>query len=535
MPPSLPDSKVVLRPRLRFRCRIATIYLAIAFGFATSLWALPTDSELSAVDGVHHAQAMHANQEEFHRLVVAGEHEKAFELAFEEGDELFATVFNAVDGVGAHVGQGQRFTRVPRADLSGQGEWGDHVPLRSTGPNGQSCNSCHDTPFEDGAGKANSNVHRDPQHAGILASFISRNTPHLFAIGALQRLAEEMTERLHKIRDNAIEKTCRSGQSNTRKLIAKGVSFGKITVTGNGGSPCRFDIDTSQMSGVDVDLIIRPIQWKGTFLTIREFNRDASNNELGMQAVELVGEDIDGDFDGVTNEMTIGDQTALAVYLAAQPRPVAKLELSALGLIEPLSKTEIDAIRRGERIFSRIDCVSCHVPQLRINDPYFSEPSQNPNYRDSVFPAGQNPVDVLVDPQYPVTFNLTRDQPDNVIQRPDGREFRLGAFEADSKGKAIVRLYGDLRRHEMGPGLAETIDEAGTGTSTWITKELWGVGSTAPYLHDGRATTITEAILAHGGEAQRSQRHFQQLSVGKQKDLVTFLENLVLFKIEEEE
>ena len=61
---------------------------------------------------------------------------------------------------------------------------------------------------------------------------------------------------------------------------------------------------------------------KETFSRVREFNRDASNNELGMQAVEFVGEDIDGDFDGVANEMTIGDQTALAVYLAAQPRPV---------------------------------------------------------------------------------------------------------------------------------------------------------------------------------------------------------------------
>ena len=535
MPPFLPDSSVVVRPRLRSHCRIAAIYLAIAFGLATSLWAFPTDSELSAVGMIHDAQAMHASQEEFHRLVVAGEREKAFDLAFEEGDELFATVFNALDGVGANVGQGQRFTRVPRADLSGPGEWADHVPPRSTGPNGQSCNSCHDTPFEDGSGKANSNVHRDPQRAGILASFIERNTPHLFAIGALQRLAEEMTERLHKIRDNAIENSCRSGQPKTRKLMAKGVSFGKITVKGNGGSPCRFEIDTSQVSGVDADLIIRPIQWKGNFLTVREFNRDASNNELGMQAIELVGEDIDGDFDGITNEMTIGDQTALAVYLAAQPRPVTKLELSDLGLIEPLPQTEIDAIRRGERIFSRIDCASCHVPQLRIRDPIFSEPSQNPNYRDSVFPAGQNPVDVLVDPQFPVTFNLTRDQPDNIIHRPDGGEFRLGAFEADSKGRAIVRLYGDLRRHEMGAGLAETIDETGTGTSTWITKELWGVGSTAPYLHDGRATTITEAIFEHSGEAQRSQRHFQQLSVSKQKDLVMFLENLVLFKIEEEE
>ena len=75
---------------------------------------------------------------------------------------------------------------------------------------------------------------------------------------------------------------------------------------------------------------------------------------------------------------------------------------------------------------------------------------------------------------------------------------------------------------------------AGTGASTWITKELWGVGSTAPYLHDGRATTITEAILEHGGESQQSRKAFQSLSTRQQQRLIAFLENLILFKIPEE-
>ncbi len=43
--------------------------------------------------------------------------------AFELGDELFGTQFNALDGSGANVGRGQRFTRVPRADLKGPTEW----------------------------------------------------------------------------------------------------------------------------------------------------------------------------------------------------------------------------------------------------------------------------------------------------------------------------------------------------------------------------------------------------------------------------
>jgi CxxC motif-containing protein (DUF1111 family) len=117
-----------------------------------------------------------------------------------------------------------------------------------------------------------------------------------------------------------------------------------------------------------------------------------------------------------------------------------------------------------------------------------------------------------------------------------GRETSFGAFEKGSRaGSAIVRLYGDLKRHEMGPRLAEQIDEVGTGASVWITENLWGVGTTAPYLHDGRATTLSEAILEHGGEAQASRDKFAALSASQKNDVVTFLNNLVDFTIPEEE
>ncbi|APR81131.1 Hypothetical protein A7982_06478 [Minicystis rosea] len=59
-----------------------------------------------------------------------------------------------------------------------------------------------------------------------------------------------------------------------------------------------------------------------------------------------------------------------------------------------------------------------------------------------------------------------------------------------------------------------------------------GVGSTAPYLHDGRATTLTEAILAHGGEGAASQAAFVALPPESQRALIAFLDNQVLFKQE---
>jgi hypothetical protein len=68
-----------------------------------------------------------------------------------------------------------------------------------------------------------------------------------------------------------------------------------------------------------------------------------------------------------------------------------------------------------------------------------------------------------------------------------------------------------------------------------MTKDLWGVGSTAQYLHDGRATTLTEAILEHGGEAAASRAAFAALPQRDAAKVVRFLDNLVLFFPEEEE
>jgi hypothetical protein len=162
------------------------------------------------------------------------------------------------------------------------------------------------------------------------------------------------------------------------------------------------------------------------------------------------------------------------------------------------------------------------MPVLRVRNPIFSEPSSSPDYRDATFPSGANPVDAGLDPAKPVKFDLTVDSPDEI------------PFEADDRGRALVRLFGDLKRHDMGPGLAESIDEQGTGASVWRTRELWGVGSTGPWLHDGRATTLREAILLHGGEGQASRDQFAALSQSEQAQVIKFLQNLVLFKAEEE-
>jgi hypothetical protein len=556
---------IVLRRR-GWRLALGLFVAAAALG-TVSLWAIVTN--LGEVDLVHDAVAVHVSQQNLKELVQAGRRDEAFIEAFELGDELFATQFNALDGGGANVGQGQRFTRVPRADLKGPGQWFNHTPTRVTGPNAQGCFECHEQPFEDGSGTAAQNVHRDPFRTGLIEHVIQRNTPHVFATGAIQRLAEEMTDELSDDQQRLVQAVCSAGGTRTVNLTAKGVSFGSLSATRRQSSPCRVAFDTDEVRGVDflpsVEnptapplLIIRPFQWKGSVAFLRDFNRGASHNELGMQSVEIVGDNVDGDGDGVVNELSIGDQTALAVYLAGQPRPTSLLELNELGLLEPgLTATQIARINRGRQVFHEIGCAGCHIPSLSIDVPIFSEPSQNPAYRDGdAFPAGQSTVARGVEPRFAVSFNLTRDQPDNHVAKPDGSAFNLGALRRDGSGRAVVELFGDLKRHVMGPRLGEPVNEiAGDDVTpipidprnrhtpdTFLTENLWGVGSTAPYMHDGRATTLAEAIFEHGSgasddtsEGAPARRNYLQRTSSDKRALIAFLENLVLFKIEEEE
>jgi hypothetical protein len=79
----------------------------------------------------------------------------------------------------------------------------------------------------------------------------------------------------------------------------------------------------------------------------------------------------------------------------------------------------------------------------------------------------------------------------------------------------------------MGADLAESFALVGDATNReYTTARLWGIADTAPYLHDGRATTLTDAILMHGGEAQAVRGAFASLDAAGQDDLIAFLRSL---------
>lgn len=87
-------------------------------------------------------------------------------------------------------------------------------------------------------------------------------------------------------------------------------------------------------------------------------------------------------------------------------------------------------------------------------------------------------------------------------------------------------LYSDLLLHDMGSDLADGIVQGEASGMEFRTQPLWGLAAVGPYLHDGRAETIEDAILAHGGEAQGSRDTFAALSIDQQGDLIEFLMSL---------
>ena len=111
-------------------------------------------------------------------------------------------------------------------------------------------------------------------------------------------------------------------------------------------------------------------------------------------------------------------------------------------------------------------------------------------------------------------------------------ELHTGTHEIPALRHQTIHPYTDLLLHDMGAELADGRPDFQASGNEWRTTPLWGVGLAqtvlpySGYLHDGRARTLTEAILWHGGEAAAAQEAFQQMSPGDRAALVAFLRSL---------
>ncbi len=206
--------------------------------------------------------------------------------------------------------------------------------------------------------------------------------------------------------------------------------------------------------------------WKATQPTLLQQNADAYNLDMGVTNPMFSTEPTAGQpgfDDGRDDDPEIPRQTLEEATFYVQPLAVP----ARRNLDDP-------AVRRGEQLFDRLGCATCHRPQLRTG-------------------TLANVPEVENQTIYP---------------------------------------YTDLLIHDMGPGLADDRPIFDASGREWRTPPLWGIGLSklvnpeAGFLHDGRARTLTEAILWHGGEAESTKQSFKRLSKDERDALIAFLRSL---------
>lgn len=401
---------------------------------------------------------------------------------------------------------------------------------RISAPDANSCAGCHNAPYgiSGGGGDIVTNVFVlgqrfdfatfDPgdtlptrgtvDESGKVVSLQhaadSRSTTGMFGAGYVEMLARQMTGELQQIRGGI-----RLGE--TKALVAKGVHFGRLTLSRSGLW------DTSEVEGLGrlsllstdshnpPTLIIRPWHQASNVVSIREFTNTAFNQHHGIQSTERFGLDTDPDGDGFTNELTRADVTAVAIWQATLQVP---------GRVIPRDPTVERAVLEGEQTFERIGCATCHIPRLALDKQgwVFSEP--NPFNPPGNLRTGET-RDVKVDLSNPLlpTPRLTPDR----------------------SGVVWVDAYTDFKLHDIcEPGTAEPLDQNQSpwsakltgGNCRFLTKRLWGAANEPPFFHHGLFTTLRQSVLAHAGEAKESRRIFQALPASERDGVIEFLKTL---------
>lgn len=434
---------------------------------------------------------------------------------------VFTTPFNGDDGYGdGPFEPAEVDTRAfgQRGTLQGNGKF-----LRVNGLDAQSCNECHSIvshstrPPTLGIGGVGAAV----QNAIIMGSLIDvadssddrvffqegheppmaiefdgvvdfngrfSNPPFLFGGGGVELLAKEMTADLQE----RLGEARLAAPGTVTELLTHGTYFGTITTVDDAGN-VALDVegigpaDPASLPPEDV-LVVRPFGRKGENFSMRDFDRGAMQFHFGIQPVEVVGAGVDGDGDGHVNEVTIAEMSVLHLFDVTNPPPfMARLD---------------DEAEEGFSTFLRVGCAGCHHPEKVTESRYL--PLATPEIASRPY--------------------------DNVYLEVDltevGFRQRRRGYRAQPLPGVVVPLFADLKRHKMGDRLAESFEYGDIPNDEFTTARLWGVADTAPYLHDGRAMTLFEAIEMHGGEAQAARDRFVALSDAERQALLRFLGSL---------
>src|SRR5262245_7513784 len=437
--------------------------------------------------------------------------------AIRRGRQLFQRKFTQDQGQGPITGDGDGKTDIETDIIIGAGL-------------ADSCASCHGRP-KGSAGSGGDVVTRPD----------SRDAPHLFGLGLKEMLADEITTELRAIRTQAINQARAQRRNVTLALTTsagKGsISYGSITARPDGS------VDTSQVDGVNPDLRVRPFFLHGETISMREFIVGAFNAEMGLEApdtelraaslgarfVTPSGMVLDGradtlesppvvnvlhdsDNDGVANEIPTSIVDFMEFYLlhyfkAGLGENSPEAIQPGSGFPAPTAGEAADGLNQ----FRAIGCASCHIQNLTIN-----RDRRVADLETRFDPFRGNPINNLFAMATAFFAPINDGSSHPPIKRPN-----FGSF-------VVRNIFTDFKRHNLGPNFNE-INYDGTIRTEFLTTPLWGLGSTGPYGHDGRSMTLKDGILRHGGEAQLARDRFVSAGVGTQRNIITFLNTLILF------
>lgn len=373
-----------------------------------------------------------------------------------------------------------------------------------------SCASCHGRPR--GSAGFGGDVVTRPE---------SRDAPHLFGLGLKEMLADEMTTDLRGIRTAAITEARNRNRTVTKNLRSKTIYFGRITAAPNG------NVDTSQVDGVDTDLRVKPFFSHGGTISIREFVVGAFNDEMGLQAFDPdllsakngarietpSGMVLDGALDQISAALPTSasqDEDGDGFVNEIPSSLVDHMEFYLLNYFKAGTYDQTNAVERGRENFAAVGCAQCHVPDLLINrDRRVADV-------ETTYDETRGNFNNLFATATPLLTSVPDNSGNPPVKRPNFGQF------------LVKNIFTDFKRHDLGPNFHER-NYDGTIRTMFLTTPLWGVGSTAPYGHDGRSLNLIEVILRHGGEAQNSRNRFAQLDRGDQRRVVEFLQSLIVF------
>jgi hypothetical protein len=411
--------------------------------------------------------------------------------AIRRGRQVFQRKFTVAQGVGPRVDDGVGDIEMTPALGAGLAD---------------SCAGCHGRPR--GSAGFGGNVFTRPE---------SRDAPHLFGVGLKEMLADEITADLRAIRAQAIDLARQQGRTVTRPLRSKGIDYGTLAAQPDER------VDTSGVDGVDPDLRVRPFLAHGATISLREFIVGAFDGEMGLQAQDPeltaaasggqimtpAGMVLDGARDRIEppRELTNSPTgTGHEVHTSL----VDYVEFYLLNYFRPGTYRQTPATVAGRDLMEAIGCTQCHIPDLSLTR---DRRVADVETRYDPPRGGLNGLFAIATPLHDAVDDGSGFPP---LQRP-----LFGTF--------LVRgVFTDFKRHDLGPQFHEP-DFDGTVTTRFMTMPLWGVGSTAPYGHDGRSINLEEVILRHGGEAQASRDAFARLPEDQQAEVLRFLASLVLF------